>query len=620
VAGAAQAASGAAEEAEAASSGAQAGVAKWVAAAVPRTRSSGWGRAGHRRAVLISAVVLIVILGGGVAAWAEVSSSSAGYRMTSVTRANIATSLTVVGTVDPVSDAAASFQVGGQVTSLTVTPGQQVTAGQTLGTLDTTALSDTVSSDQSTLNADEAKLVEDEENESNAAASKAGSNGSNNAKSATSSTTTTTTSPSHSGSGGQGGQDATVTADQTTLTQDESTLSSDQQKEAADLTQAQTDCTTANTGTPTGQATCEAALETVQSDEQQVSKDQETVSKDETALGQALDAESSGGSSSTSGGTTGGTTGNSGAPTQGGHALDASSTDFTGNTGTGSGNTGTGTGSLGGSANTSGGDSSDTDTPEQIASDQANIDTAQAQLINAEQSLNEATLTSPISGTVVSVGINVGDTVSADSSTEIVTIIGTKAYEVEGTLDSSQVPTVKVGQSASVEVDGADGAMEGTVSQVGPVQSSDSGYSYPVVVALPATTETLFTGSTSNVTITTGSVSNVVVVPTSAVQTLETRSYVLVVDKGQLTRKVVKIGMVGDEYTQVISGLSPGQSVVLADYSEAVPSTSTNTDEFGGGFGGLGGGGDFAGGGFAGGGAFQFRAPGGAAGAVTIGG
>ncbi len=583
-------------------------VAKRVAVSVPRTRSSGWGRAGHRRAVLISAVVLIVVLGGGVAAWAEVNGSSSGYRMTSVTRASIGTSLTVVGTVDPVRDAAPSFQVGGQVTSVTVTPGQQVTPGQTLGTLDTTAMSETVSSDESTLNADEAKLVEDEESESSAASSNANNGSSNATKTPTpESTTTTTTTPSHSGSGGQ---NATVTADQTTLTQDEKTLSTDQQTEAADLTQAQTDCTTTNTSTPTGQATCEAALETVQSDEQQVSKDEETVSKDETALGQALDAESSGGSGSNSGSSTG----NSGSPSQSGHALDASSTDFTGNTGTD--DTGAGTG-LSGADSSSGGDASpgasasaDTDTPQQIASDQANIDTAQAQLTNAEQSLNEATLTSPISGTVVSVGINVGDTVSADSSTEIITIIGTNAYEVEGTLDSSQVPSVKVGQSASVEIDGANGTMEGTVSQVGPVQSSDDSYSYPVIVSLPATTDTLFTGSTSNVTITTGSVSNVIAVPTSAVQTLETRSYVLELDKGELTRKVIKIGMVGDEFTQVLSGLSPGQSVVLASYEEAVPSTSTDTDTFGGGLGGLGGGGGGFFGGAGGGGAF-FRGTGG---------
>jgi hypothetical protein len=56
--------------------------------------------------------------------------------------------------------------------------------------------------------------------------------------------------------------------------------------------------------------------------------------------------------------------------------------------------------------------------------------------------------------------------------------------------------------------------------------------------------------------------------------------------------------MVGDLYTQVVSGLTPGQSVVLADYAEPVPSSNTNS------FGVLGGGGGgfFSGGG---GGAFS---------------
>ena len=257
---------------------------------------------------------------------------------------------------------------------------------------------------------------------------------------------------------------------------------------------------------------------------------------------------------------------------------------------------------MGGGTGSSGGDA---DTPEQIASDQASIDSAEADLTNAEQALNEATLNSPITGTVVSVAITAGDTVSADSSTEIITIIGTKSYEVQGTLDSSQVPSVKVGQSATVQVDGTDGFLDGTISQVGPVQSSDGEYSYPVVVALPATNETLFSGSTANVAIDTGSVSNVVAVPTSAVETAGTRTYVLELDKGELTRKVVKVGMVGATYTQVLSGLSDGQSVVLADYAEAVPSSNTDlTNALG--DGGFGGAGAFFGGG-AGGQTFRAR-------------
>ena len=106
-----------------------------------------------------------------MAAWAEVGNGSAGYRMATVTRADIGTTLGVVGNVEPVSDAAASFQVAGQVATVTATPGQVVSAGQTLGTLDTTALSESVSSAQSTVAADQAKLVEDEESQTSSSSS-----------------------------------------------------------------------------------------------------------------------------------------------------------------------------------------------------------------------------------------------------------------------------------------------------------------------------------------------------------------------------------------------------------------------------------------------------------------
>ncbi|MFZ0252007.1 MAG: efflux RND transporter periplasmic adaptor subunit [Acidimicrobiales bacterium] len=575
---------------------------------MPKAKS-GWGRSGHRRAVLVGGLVAVVLVGGAVAAWASVSGGSTGYRTGTVTRADIGTSMALVGDVQPVSDAAPSFQVGGKVVTVSVSAGQTVTAGQALATLDTTALSETVSSAQSTLSADEAKLVEDEENQSSASAA-------SGASKTPSTSTTTTTVPS----GGGTASNATITQDQTTLTQDEATLDTDQQKEGADLAQAQTDCTSANTGTPTGQATCEAGLQTVSEDEQQVSKDQTAVSKDETALAQALGtggSSSSGGSGGTSG--TGGRGGSGGTPgtstTQAGQAsaIAGSTTtgatltaDVTGNTG--SGGTGSTFGGTGGTSSAGGSSSADTDTPEQIASDQAAIDTAEAQLTNAQQSLQEATLSSPIAGTVVSVGIAVGDTVSADSSTEIITIVGTKSYEVQATLDSSQIPSVKVGQSSSVEVDGVTQTLDGTVSQVGPVQSGDSGYTYPVVVSLPESASGIFSGSTADVNISTGAVSHVVAVPTSAVQTVGSVSYVEELDKGVLTRKIVKVGMVGDEYTQVLSGLSPGQSVVLADYAEPVPSSNTETNTFGGGLGGLGGGTGFGGGGFGGlGGAGTFR-------------
>jgi multidrug efflux pump subunit AcrA (membrane-fusion protein) len=144
------------------------------------------------------------------------------------------------------------------------------------------------------------------------------------------------------------------------------------------------------------------------------------------------------------------------------------------------------------------------------------------------------------------------------------------------------------------------------VSQVGPVQSTTSGYSYPVVILLPASVSGLFTGSTADVSIRTEGVTDVVAVPTSAVTTEGTRSTVLVMAHGTPALKVVKVGIVGSIYTQILSGLRAGDTVALADLSTPVPvssSTSTLTGGFGGG----------GGGGFTGGGVTRF-APGGGGG------
>ncbi len=159
-----------------------------------------------------------------------------------------------------------------------------------------------------------------------------------------------------------------------------------------------------------------------------------------------------------------------------------------------------------------------------------------------------------------------------------------------------------MGQAAQVAVDGFSSTTKGTVSQVGPVQSSTSGYTYPVVVALPTSVQGLFSGSSASVTIATGLVSDVIAVPTSAVITTGAISYVDVLKAGVLSRQVIKTGMVGSVYTQVLTGLHVGQSVVLADLAIPVPSSNTSTlGGFGGGFGG--GAGGFGGGG----GAFRVK-------------
>ena len=241
-----------------------------------------------------------------------------------------------------------------------------------------------------------------------------------------------------------------------------------------------------------------------------------------------------------------------------------------------------------------------------MATDQASIDSAKASLIEAEQSLTAAQLVSPIAGTVAAVGLSTGQTVSAGSTTDVVTVINAGSYQVTGSLTSMDAAEVKVGDEAIVSVNGTTGTLDGTVARVGPPTTSDTGTTYPLIVALPAGSHGIAAGSAAQVAVVLDDVHETLAVPTSAVHTVGTNeAYVLLLRNGQAVRQTVKIGVVGDVYTQITSGVTKGDEIVLADLTTAVPSSSsTTTSRFGGGLGGLTGSGGLGGGGFAGGGGF----------------
>jgi hypothetical protein len=86
-------------------------------------------------------------------------------------------------------------------------------------------------------------------------------------------------------------------------------------------------------------------------------------------------------------------------------------------------------------------------------------------------------------------------------------------------------------------------------------------------------------GASATVSITTGQADSTLVVTSSAVTTIGQRHTVTVLRGGQQSVIPVQVGLVGDNGTQILSGLSAGDTVVL-------PSTTTTS---GGGFPGFGG-------------------------------
>jgi RND family efflux transporter MFP subunit len=231
-----------------------------------------------------------------------------------------------------------------------------------------------------------------------------------------------------------------------------------------------------------------------------------------------------------------------------------------------------------------------------IASDQAQIDLMETKLAIAVQDLKGVSLTSPIAGTVAQVDIAKGDRVGASSTTKIITIVGRSQYQVGVSIPLAEIDLIKTGEQVSVAVDAVTTALSGRVTLIGVLDNSSSSTpSYPVTVLLDPTKETLFDGAGASLSIDVGSVHNVVTVPSSAVHTIGTRHTVTVLATGVTSEVAVGVGLVGTDLTEITSGLTAGQVVVIANVDQALPTTSANA-RFGG-AGGLGAGGALGGGG-----------------------
>jgi HlyD family secretion protein len=212
----------------------------------------------------------------------------------------------------------------------------------------------------------------------------------------------------------------------------------------------------------------------------------------------------------------------------------------------------------------------------QLAADQSAVDAANANLTLAQQQLSQATIVSPFTGVVSSVGLTVGQQATAGSTSSAVDVIDPTGHGVTLSVDVTKIPQVKVGDKATVVPDGSSVPLAATVSYVAAAPTSSSSTAYTVQLAFVANPTTLRDGIQAAVTITTSQAVNALAVPTSAVNHRGALSYVLVINGATTKAQIITVGSVGAIYTQVTAGLTAGQRVVLANPATPIP-TSTIT-------------------------------------------
>jgi hypothetical protein len=174
---------------------------------------------------------------------------------------------------------------------------------------------------------------------------------------------------------------------------------------------------------------------------------------------------------------------------------------------------------------------------------------------------------------------------------------------VQASVDASGVGLIKAGNQAVITVGNSTQNVFGTVSSVGIVATTTSGVaSFPVMVAVTGSPAGVYPGATANLQIVYKQLSDVLLVPTLAINRSNGATTVLVPNGSKQVRRTITTGASSGGQTQVLSGLTEGQQVLVA-----VP-TGTGGAGTGGANGRtgrqFGGGGQFPGGGFGGGGTF----------------
>lgn len=256
------------------------------------------------------------------------------------------------------------------------------------------------------------------------------------------------------------------------------------------------------------------------------------------------------------------------------------------------------------------------ETAQRILTSETRLKNDAANLESARYDLNKVRLVSPIAGIVTKRNIEEGETVVIgtmnNAGTVLLTIADMSVIEAEVEVDETDIPFVTLGQPAKIKIDAfPDKSFKGKVTEVGnsPIVTTGAttrATNFKVVVTLEETVPDVRPGFTCTAEITTATRQKAVAVPIQATtvremvidangqmvrdpveagkdgrsrraaaastelkpgQSRKELEGVFVIKDGKSVFTPLKVGISGDKYFEVLSGLAEGDEVITGPFS-----------------------------------------------------
>lgn len=184
---------------------------------------------------------------------------------------------------------------------------------------------------------------------------------------------------------------------------------------------------------------------------------------------------------------------------------------------------------------------------------------ARTTLDNEKAKQDSLVVHAPYDGIITSVDASEG--ARLDESVSIVTMQSFNQFNVVATVDELDIVNVQLGQTVKVEVDAyPDEVFTGTVERISGVGTVSGGVAtYEVTVAMDDN-DKLMDGMTASIEITVANKADALLVPAAAISTSNGQKYVTLASGMQTS---VVTGLSNDEYVEIVSGVSEGDSVLI---------------------------------------------------------
>ncbi len=230
-----------------------------------------------------------------------------------------------------------------------------------------------------------------------------------------------------------------------------------------------------------------------------------------------------------------------------------------------------------------------------VAQAKAAVNAAALTVSDAKAALEATTLKAPAAGTISAVNFSVGQTVggggnspsssssssgnggSSNTSRAFATLLDLDNMVVIVGFPEADAGKVAAGQAVNVTIDSLPGErLSGVIASVDTVSTVVSNVvTYNAVVSFDDLPAGVKPGMTANVSVVVASRDNVVSVPSAAISTVGGVSSVKVRTNGVDETRTVVTGLKGDGTTEITSGLSAGEQVVMS--VGVVPNSGSNS-------------------------------------------